>query len=132
MLRFDDPLFVDRLYVMSGQLTTEVQKALESVRYTELARLKGVQQGLILAIEMARGGSGRVPQEHDTPFLSAAIATLHKNDANELLANTASATFSSIGSIEESVRKLHERVRTEAERQEAARLATGGNAKSDG
>lgn len=77
MLRFDDPVFVDQLLGISRQLTTAVEKALEDGHYNELARLQGIEQGLILAIDMARETSVRLPQAQDTPFLSAVVATLN-------------------------------------------------------
>ncbi|MFB2567279.1 hypothetical protein [Rhizobium sp. IMFF44] len=132
MLKFNDPLFINRLYEASGNLTTEIEKALESEQYAELARLKGIEQGLVLAIEMAGGGSGRVPQECDTPFLPAAIAMLRANCANEVLANAAVPIFESTSTLQRLTRKLHHRVRAEAERQEADGLAADSNAKLDG
>jgi len=79
MLKFDDPQYIDQLYMISGKISAEVDKALASEQYQELARLRGIQQGLILAIEMARGKSVRVPQNHDVPFLGAFIPTLHED-----------------------------------------------------
>lgn len=80
MLKFSDPVFIDHLYVMSSKLTNAVEEALEIENYNELARLTGIQQGLILAIDIAREQSVRLPQAHDTPFLPAVVATLQECD----------------------------------------------------
>lgn len=79
MLKFDDPLLIDRLYAMSGNLADAVERAIQGEQYGEVARLQGVQQGLILAIDMACERGVRVPQPQDTPFLPAVIATLHED-----------------------------------------------------
>lgn len=79
MLKFDDPVFIDHLYAISRKLTDAIEEALENEHYNELARLTGIQQGLTLAIEIARERSVRLPQAHDTPFLPAVVATLHED-----------------------------------------------------
>ncbi|MCQ1770366.1 hypothetical protein NOI24_03580 [Neorhizobium galegae] len=79
MSKFNDPQVVDELHMISGKLSAEVEKALASEQYQELARLHGIQQGLILAIDIARGKSVKVPQNRDAPFLGAAIATLEED-----------------------------------------------------
>ncbi|SEH27917.1 hypothetical protein [Rhizobium sp. NFR12] len=79
MLKFDDPQFIDQLYELSGRLKADQEIALESKRYAELARLTGIEQGLILAINMARHGSARVPPVYDVALLGAVIATLHED-----------------------------------------------------
>lgn len=79
MLKFDDPAVIDQLYAISRQLTYAVEEALKTEHQNELARLAGIQQGLILAIDIAREQSVRLPQAHDTPFLPAVVATLHED-----------------------------------------------------
>lgn len=79
MLKFDDPKYIDQLHILSGKISAEVDKALASEHYQEFSRLRGVEQGLVLAIEMARGESVRVPQNHDVPFLGAYITTLYED-----------------------------------------------------
>lgn len=79
MLKFDDPVVIDHLYAISRKLTNAVEEALENEHHNELARLTGIQQGLILAIDIAREQSVRLPQAHDTPFLPAVVATLHED-----------------------------------------------------
>ncbi|OCJ63471.1 hypothetical protein A6U97_13380 [Agrobacterium tumefaciens] len=79
MLKFDDPVVIDNLYAISRKLTNAVEEALKNEHHNELARLTGIQQGLILAIDIAREQSVRLPQAHDTPFLPAVVATLHED-----------------------------------------------------
>lgn len=79
MLSFDDPVFIDHLYAISSKLTDAVKEAIEKEHYNELARLTGIQQGLILAIDIAREKSVRLPQAQETPFLPAVVATLHED-----------------------------------------------------
>lgn len=79
MLKFDDPVVIDHLYAISHELTNAVDEALRNEHHNELARLTGIQQGLILAIDIARAQSVRLPQAHDTPFLPAVVATLHED-----------------------------------------------------
>ena len=48
MLKFDDPQFIAELHKLSDELKNEQLEALNSKRYAELARLTGVEQGLVL------------------------------------------------------------------------------------
>ena len=79
MLKFDDPQFIAKLHKLSDELKNKQLEALDGKRYAELAKLNGIEQGLILAIEIARGKSARVPQIGDVPFLGAHIATLYED-----------------------------------------------------
>ena len=79
MLKFDDPQFIAELHKLSGELKSAQLKALDGKRYAELAKLNGIEKGLVLAIEIARGKSARVPQVGDVPFLGAYIATLYED-----------------------------------------------------
>ncbi len=81
MLKFDDPQFIAQLHKLSDELKTEQVKALDSKRYADLARFTGIEQGLILAISIARHESVRVPRVSDLPFLGAVIATLYDDEA---------------------------------------------------
>ncbi|MBB4064754.1 hypothetical protein [Gellertiella hungarica] len=81
MLKFDDPQFLAQLQKLSEELKTEQVKALDSKRYADLARFTGIEQGLILAINIARQESVRVPRVSDLPLLGAVIATLYDDDA---------------------------------------------------